>query len=502
MESGIMTGNMNTLPERTEQVTAAQPDGIAATGRGWSPALAVRVLILMLAAEAGYMVFAYPTNALVQIATAFKTDQVAWVLTSFSLAAAVSAMLIGNLADRLGKRRILLATLLVVLIGLLISTFAPSFGVLVLGRVLQAPSLALPFLLPSLVRDVFPVKTVPFAVALVVSGAGIVSIFVTLSAGTVIETVGYRAVFWVPAILVALVMILVWLVVPESDVRAEKKPLDVLGALLLGAGVGVGLLGISLAPQWGWGSVRTILTIGVGFVLLVAWVVQSFRVRAPLIDLREFTHFPFLVTFLFSALGTTASVWFYFIANTVALTPAGNGWGLGLEPKQATLFTAIFTLGSFLGGIAVGRALMRIPVPTVGAFVQATLALGFLVAVFGLSNSVLFGIAALVVGAAAGGTYVVTFNLAILVVEVHKQATMTALVTVGANIGSAILPVALYTYLNSTSTLVAGAPLYSLGSMQVAMLVPAVMALIVLAFAVALRRSQHSREELLAGTRK
>lgn len=487
-------------PTRTEPGAGAVAS--APSGGGWTWPLVGRIIIMILAAEIGYMVFTYPSNALVQIGAEFQTNQVAWLQTAYALTASVTAMIIGTLADRFGKRRIILVVLMIALIGLLLSAVAPNFGVLLVGRVLQSTTLALPFLLPSLVRDIYPVKTVPLAIALVVTGAGVLSIGVSLSAGFAIHAFGFLAVFWIPAIFVAVVMLLTLIFIPESAVRAGKHPIDYVGSALFGIGLLGVLLGISLGATWGWTSLNTLGALVGGAVFLAMWVLQSFRTRYPIIDLREFASFPLLVTFLFSLLGTSAGIWFFVINTTVALSPNLAGWGLALEPETASIFAALFTLGSFIGGITVGKLLGRISAATVGAFVIVFQIVGYLVALPGLNDAFLFGVAAFLIGISGGGIYAVVYNLVVLLVEVHKQATMSALVTVGANVGGAILPVVIFAFMNSNMTVVGDVPVYSLGAMQFALILPAILGVCLLALSIILRRTVSNKSDLMAGTRR
>jgi MFS family permease len=492
----------STMSTDQEQVDIPMSKTEAApTSKGWSGTLVTRLIIMILTAEIGFMVFTFPANALVQIGAEFQTNQVAWLQTAFALTASVTAMIIGSMADRFGKRRVILVVLTIALAGLLISAFAPAFVFIIIGRILQSATLALPFLLPSLVRDVYPLKTIPTAIALVSSGAGLLSIGVSLSAGYVIDNFGFRAVFWMPAIFVAIMLVVIRAALPESSVRSEKTPVDFLGAALFGIGLAGVLLGISLGSTSGWASTSTLLTIGIGILLIIAWVIQSFRTRVPLINLREFRHFPFLVTFLFSLLGTSSTIWFFVINTTVALNPTSDGWGLGMTPEQASIFAALFTLGSFCGGIAAGPILARIPAPIVAAFVQTFLVLGFTIALFGLANSTIFAVAAFVIGISGGANYSLIYNLVVLVVDAHKQATMAALITVGANVGGAILPVAIFAYMNSNTVLVGGVPNYTLESLQFAMVLPASLGVILIAFSIALQIKRRGTA-LQAGTRK
>jgi MFS family permease len=488
-----------TINESPASLRPGSPPRAEVKEGGWTAGLVGRMVLLVLTAEVALMVFSYPLNGLVQIGTEFQTNQVAWLQTSGALTAAVASTLIGNLADKFGKRRVILTVLVVAFAGLLLSTFAPSFGLLLVGRVLQGVTLCLTFLLPSLVRDLWPTKTIPLAISLVATGAGAVSVFVSITAGYAIEHFGWRTVFLIPAILVAVIIILFRFLVPESPVRSPGRSFSIFGMVLFGLGLAGVLLAVSLGPVLGWGP-PVIATLGAGVLLLVAFAVQSFKVRNPVVDLREFKHFPFLVTFLFSLLGSAISVWFIVINTTVALTPNTGGWGFGQSPEQASIYFALFTLGSFIGGLAAGPVLARIPAPAVAAGVQAIVVVGFVVAAFSLADPVLFGVAAILLGLSGGANFATVYNLVVLVVETHKQATMASVVSVGGNIGSAVLPVILFACLNSTATIVDGAPLYTLDGLQMTMFICAAIGVVMVVLAVALSRSQRSRADLLAGT--
>ncbi len=167
---------------------------------------------------------------------------------------------------------------------------------------LQGPALSIPFLIPALIRDTFPRRTVPLAVSMTACGAGILSIAAALMVGRVIDGLGWRATFWLPALVGVILMVVVRLAVPEGIVRAGAgRSLDLMGAALLGGGVGGVLLAISMGGTWGWTSGR-ILGLGViSVVLLVVWWMRSLRIAEPLLDLRELRSRPLLLTLAWRA---------------------------------------------------------------------------------------------------------------------------------------------------------------------------------------------------------
>ncbi|MFF2317927.1 MFS transporter [Arthrobacter sp. NPDC058097] len=498
--------NHNSLaaPGRTAQVElpySEQNQAHAFRDGGWSPRLISVVALLVFTAELGFLAFAYPLIALPQIGEAFQTTQLAWLQTAYSLTAAVTAAIIGKLADRFGHRTVLLAVMTTVVIGLLVSAAAPNFGILIGGRVLQGTALSIPFLTPAIIRDVFPTRTVPFAVSIAASGSGILSVIATVLVVPVITNFGFRATFWVPAIVAAVLIVVVRLFVPESKERTGHGQIDFLGAALLGAGLAGVLLGVSLGPTWGWGSLLTVASIGLGTLLLAVWVVQALRVKDPLINLREVATFPLLVALLIAGIGIGLSTWFYVLMPIVSLAPGGDlGWGLGLTPDGEGMIATLFSLGTFVSGFVIGRALSKVPVPVVGAVAMILLAVTFGVSLLGLQNPILFGVAAFLAGGLTAASYAAAYNMVILVVEPERQATVSAVVSLAGFLMSAILPVAFFTVMASTASVgPEGAMVYSVSSMNSATLIPVVVALVAAGFTLALAVKR--RGALQAGTR-
>ena len=336
------------------------PNGEEIRPGGWSPRYIAIITIMILVGELGFLASAYPVNALPQIGAHFRTTQVVWVPTIYFLVAALVSTITGTLADRFGKKRVLMVNLIVAIAGLLISAFAPSFGVLLVGRVLQGPILTLPFLLPSLVRDIFPTKTIPMAASLAITGAGLLGIPSQIYSGDLIEHLGFRSVFWMPAIAAAVLVVLMGIFVPESNVRQRTGNIDLAGAALLGVGVAAVLVGVSFGPTWGWSSGRVLTAMIGGAVLVAVWVFHATHVSNPLVDLRELASAPLLATMFYAAIGMAMGSWLMVFLPIISLTPSPLG-GLGLNPSQQTHLAALFSLGGSIAGFAVGYALRRRP---------------------------------------------------------------------------------------------------------------------------------------------
>jgi predicted MFS family arabinose efflux permease len=79
-----------------------------------------------------------------------------------------------------------------------------------------------------------------------------------------------------------------WAIPTSRDLRAPKT--DWRGLILSAAGMGVLVLGIIQAPDWGWGSARTIGTLAAGATLLAAFAVAEARTGQPMLDIALFRN--------------------------------------------------------------------------------------------------------------------------------------------------------------------------------------------------------------------
>ena len=481
-----MTTNSTDRPSLTGTVGEFRPGS-------WTPKLIVTLVALVVGGELGGLAFLYPISALPGIAAEFQTDQVGWVATAHSLAGGVSAALIGNLADRFGKKRVMLVVIALAFVGLIVSATAPTFGVLLIGRVLTGPTLAVAFLIPSLIRDLYPTKILPFATSVGTTGSGALAIVASLLVGTVILSFGFRGTFWIPAIFTVISFVVVAIFVPEGRRSENRASLDLLGAALLGLGAAGLLLAVSLVQSLGFTSPVIITAFIVGALLIAGWVIRSLKVLEPLVDLRLLATRPALITLSLSALGVPLIVWFYTLMAMVPIA-SGDGWGLGLPQTSVSLFTALFVAVGLATAFVAGRALSRVSVPAVAIFAAVEGIVGYIVAFLGLSSVPLFIIATILVGGLTGFVYAVTYNLVVLVVAPQHQATTASVVSLCANFGSAVTSVVIFAFMNAQPQTIPG--LYGHSALALATLIPAAMAVVVLVLSVVLLRG---RQVLQAG---
>jgi EmrB/QacA subfamily drug resistance transporter len=307
-----------------------------------------------------------------------STSDTSWILTAYLLSASVLTPILGRLGDMVGKRKILILVLAILLVGTVVAALAPNLGVLIVGRALQGAAGAVMPLSIGIVRDELPRERVSVVIGLlsaifgIGAGAGIVL------AGPIVTNLSWHWLFWLPGVLVVIALLGVIFGLPESPVRKPGR-LDVLGTAILAISLVSLLLAISEGQTWGWDSKKTIGLLVLGAVALVAFVLVELRVKEPLIDMRLFkirgvwTSHLIALAFGFAMFGT------FVLVPTLLQLPTQLGYGFGKDVTEAGLFLlptvgAMIVLGP-VTGILVRRVGPKPPLIAGGLFVIAAFVL-------------------------------------------------------------------------------------------------------------------------------
>jgi MFS family permease len=168
----------------------------------------------------------------------------------------------------------------------------------------------------------------------------------------------WRAIFWVniPVAIIALVL------TAMAHIQAIRKPerIDWAGAAIVTAGMALSVLGFEQAPEWGWGSAKTILCIAGGLLLLVFFVLFELRQRTPLIKMQVFRGRAFVVDNLVLFFSMVAFVPVFFFASIYAQV------SLGYNANNAGLYLLVIFAGfapaAQIGGRMLDRGGARRPI--------------------------------------------------------------------------------------------------------------------------------------------
>ncbi|MGW0471243.1 MFS transporter [Streptomyces coeruleorubidus] len=262
-----------------------------------------------------------------------------WVLTSTLLSGAVATPIMGRLGDLYGKRRMLITSLSVMVVGALVSAFTSDLLLMIAGRTLQGFAMGAIPLGIGLMRDMLPRERLGSAMALMSSSIGVGGGLALPAAALVAQHTDWHALFYGAAGLGVLAIALTLLVVPESPMRAEGS-FDLPGAIGLSAGLVLFLLPITKGSDWGWSSGTTLGLFAAAAVVLLLWGVMELRVKAPLVDLRTTARPAVLFTNLASIM---VGVSFYVVSLVLPQLlqlPKSTGYGLGQSMVVAGLLVA------------------------------------------------------------------------------------------------------------------------------------------------------------------
>jgi EmrB/QacA subfamily drug resistance transporter len=221
-------------------------------------------------------------------------SELQWVVDAYALVLAATMLGAGDLADRLGSRRLFLGGLALFGATSTVCALAPSTSVLIAARAVQGLGAAA--ILPgslAIVNQLFPDPAErPRAIGIWAGLGGSALVLGPILGGALVGPFGWRAIFWanVPLVLVSLVGGLALL--PKGPVARAARP-DLAGQAL---GT-VALAGIVFAMidggRAGFGSVATLIGGAVGLAALAGFIGVERRSQRPLLDLNWFRRAEF-----------------------------------------------------------------------------------------------------------------------------------------------------------------------------------------------------------------
>ncbi|MFI0859082.1 MFS transporter [Streptomyces smyrnaeus] len=306
----------------------SRPGGVVATlALAGTVAAVMQTLVTPLIAQLPRILHTTPSNA-------------AWVITVTLLVAGVCVPVSGRLGDLVGKRRMLLACAVPLVVGSVVCALASSVVPMVIGRGLQGMGMGMVPLGIALLRDVVPTEKLSGSIALVSASMGIGGAIGLPVAAAVAEYADWRVLFWGSAVLALMIGALIWFLVPDVPAGAKGQRFDAPGALGLAVGLVSLLLAISKGADWGWSSSTTLGLFAVAAVALSAWGLWELRTRDPLIDLRTTARPRVLLTNVSSILVGVGMYAFMLIAPQLLQFPEATGYGLGQSMLAAGLWMA------------------------------------------------------------------------------------------------------------------------------------------------------------------
>ncbi|HEX3433971.1 MAG TPA: MFS transporter [Solirubrobacteraceae bacterium] len=268
-----------------------------------------------------------------------------WIINGYLLSLSALFALGGKIADVLGPRRMVTVGVIgfAVCSALCGATPTGSIGEtwIIVFRVLQGASAALLFPAAlAIVVATYEVSERGKALAVFFSITGALTAVGPIAGGYLTEWT-WRSIFWVniPVAIIALVLI----AISKPNEERSRSRIDVRGALLVSAGMGIAVFGLQQASVWGWSSVGTWLCLVAGLALLAAFVRFELRVEDPLVPIRLFADRAFQVDNAVLFLLSICFVPLFFFISLYAQI------ALGENASEAGLYILFFFIGFTIG---------------------------------------------------------------------------------------------------------------------------------------------------------
>lgn len=421
------------------QSTAEPATGSLPTSPGRRPNAFMIVVYLSLGGLSFAVLQSLVAPALSTIGTdlGVGTGEASWILSAYLLSAAVLTPILGRLGDMVGKRRILIVVLVLLLAGTVLAALAPNLGVLIVARALQGAAGAIMPLSIGVVRDELPHDKVGVTIGLLSAIFGIGAGIGIVAAGPIVENLSWPWLFWLPGVLVAIALLGVIFGMPESPVKTPGR-LDILGASILTVSLISLLLAISEGNTWGWASTPTIALLALGAITLIAFVIVELRVKEPLVDMRllkvrgVWTAHVVALIFGFVMFGT------FVLVPTLLQLPTATGFGFGVSVSEAGLFllptvVMMIILGP-LAGMMVNRLGPKPPMLMGGLLVTAA----FLLPAIGHDQVWEIVVSGILTGAGIGFALASASNAVVESVPVTQTGESIGVNTIARTIGSSI----------------------------------------------------------------
>jgi EmrB/QacA subfamily drug resistance transporter len=281
--------------------------------------------------------------ALPVIGKEFKTDAIllSWIATSYLLAAAVSLMPFGKLADIYGRKKIFVAGMSFFTLTSFLSAISVSAPMLIVFRIFQGAGSSMCFATGmAILVSVYPPqergKVLGIAVAAVYSGLSCGPFF----GGLIVNHFSWRSIFLINIPFGVAIILLVLFKLKGEWKGAEGEKFDLTGSIIYGTAIFAFMYGISILPK-----TLSIILILTGLAGAVAFVKWETIVASPVFDTSLFFNnrtfaFSCLAALInYSATFAVAFLLSLYLQYIKGLTPQGAGTVLVFTPIMQAVFS-------------------------------------------------------------------------------------------------------------------------------------------------------------------
>ncbi|HEV3361927.1 MAG TPA: MFS transporter [Pseudonocardiaceae bacterium] len=273
-----------------------------------------------------------------------------WTIDAYTLVLASFLMLSGSTADRIGRRRVFQIGLALFSVGSLLCSISPNVQWLIAFRAMQAigGSMLNPVAMSIITNTFTNPKERARAIGVWGGVVGISQALGPIVGGLLVDSIGWRSIFWINVPIGIAAIILTFAFVPESKALRPRR-IDPIGQLLVIVSLATLTYAIIEGPEFGWTSARIVSLFVVSVLAVIGLVGYERRRPEPLIDVRFFRSIPFSGATIIAICAFASLAGFLFV-NTLYLQDVR-----GYTALAAGLYTLPLALMSMVFGPLSGR---------------------------------------------------------------------------------------------------------------------------------------------------
>lgn len=265
-----------------------------------------------------------------------------WLTSGYSLMMAITMPLTAFLVNRFPTKRLYCTAIMIFSIGLVICAVAPSFPLMMTGRLLQAAGNGMLTSMAQVITlTIFPAEKRGTAMGWYGMSVGAAPIIAPTIAGIMVDLVGWRMIF-IASLVIMIIAFIYAIIVFEDVLDNVKKKFDVISFVMSALAFGGVTLGIGNIGSCGFTDIQVILPLIIGIIGSGLFVYRQLHMDEPFLELRTLSNKDYAVSVIGSML-----LYFIMMGSSIVL-PLYAQQTLGLS---ATVSALMMLPGSALSAV-------------------------------------------------------------------------------------------------------------------------------------------------------
>ena len=236
------------------------------------------------------------------------TSDVQWLTTGFLMVNGIMIPVTAWLSNNFSTKILYIIAMSTFLVGTIMCFTAPTFGVILAGRLIQAVGVGITMPLMQVVMlSIFPANQRGAAMGLGGLVIGLAPAIGPTLSGFIIDNWSWRDLFGMIIPIVILVLILAFIFM-RPVIQTRRSKLDILSLIESTVGFGAILYGFSSVGDDGWGSMTVLGSIAVGIIFILLFGYRQLHMKTPFLELRVFTEKKFAIAAALSSVTNMAMI--------------------------------------------------------------------------------------------------------------------------------------------------------------------------------------------------